>query len=227
MIPPQPPIYLFGLRIDEPVTSLTALLISAVCLFAFIKLGKLRQPGNRTLQYLRYYFLVMAIATANGGIIGHAFLGYLSFGWKLIGWISSMFSIMLIERASIEYASHLIPEKLSKWLRWINIVELAVFITITMVTLNFFFVEVHTTYGLLIVVASLHFYVYRKVKSQGSRLFLIAVAFAAISALVFMNRIGLSAWFNHNDISHILLTIAACYFYKGSRKIGEEQTVNI
>lgn len=227
MISPQPPVYLFGIKIEEPVTSLTALLISGVCLFAFFRLGKLQQPNNRTLLYLRFYFLVMAIATANGGIIGHAFLGYLSFSWKLIGWVSSMFSIMLIERASIEYASHLIPNKVSKWLKWINIIELAVFVTITMITLNFFFVEAHTAYGLLIVVASLHFYVYRKVKSEGSRLFLIAVAFAAISALVFMNRISISVWFNYNDISHVFLTIAAWYFYKGSRKIGQERTVEI
>jgi hypothetical protein len=227
MISAQPPVYIFGIRIDEPVTSITALLISAVCFFAFLKLGKLQQPGNRTLRYLRYYFLVMAIATTNGGVIGHAFLGYLSFGWKLIGWVISMLSIMLIERASIEYASRLIPEKLSKWLKWINIIELALFITITIVTLNFFFVEVHTAYGLLIVVASLHFYVYWKVKSQGSQLFLIAVAFASISALIYMNRLSISVWFNYNDISHIFLTFAAWYFYKGSRKIGEERTVSL
>lgn len=227
MISPQPPVNLFGIKIDEPVTSLTALLISGVCLFAFIRLGKLQQPGNRTLMYLRYYFLVMALATANGGIIGHAFLSYLSFGWKLIGWVISMFSIMLIERASIEYASRLIPEKISKWLKWINVIELSVFVTITMTTLNFFFVEAHTAYGLLIVVASLHFYVYRKVKSPGSRLFLIAVAFAAVSALIFMNRLSISVWFNYNDISHILLTVAAWYFYKGSSKIGEEQTIKV
>jgi hypothetical protein len=88
-------------------------------------------------------------------------------------------------------------------------------------------VEVHTTYGLLIVVASLHFYVYRKAKSSGSKLFLIAVAFAAVSALVFMNRLSISVWFNYNDMSHVLLTVAAWYFYKGSRKIEEEQTIVI
>jgi hypothetical protein len=217
----QPPVYISGFRIDEPVTSLTALLISAVCFYAFIKLGKYA-AANSTIRFLRYYFLVMAIATANGGIIGHAFLSYLSFSWKLIGWVLSMFSIMLIERASIEYASRLIPDKLSLWLKWINIIELATFVTITMVTLNFFFVEAHTTYGLLIVVASLHFFVYRKTRSAGSRLFLIAVGFAAVSAIIYLNRWSFSPWFNYNDISHVLLAIAAWYFYSGSTKIGKE-----
>lgn len=222
----QPSITMFGIQVGEPVTSLTAVMISIICLYAFIKLGRIT-PGNRTLQYLRYYFLVMSIATANGGIIGHAFLAHLSFSWKLIGWLLSMFSIMLIERASIEYASRLIPEKLARWLKWINIFELMLFVTITIFTLNFFFVEVHTTYGLLIVVASLHLFVYQKTKSEGSRLFLIAVGFAAVSALIFMNQLSISKWFNYNDISHIFLAFAAWYFYRGSRKIGTEDLYDI
>lgn len=217
----QPSVHLWGIRIDEPVTSLTALLIAAICLYAFIRLGKLNK--STSVIYLRYYFLVMAIATANGGLIGHAFLSHLSFAWKLIGWILSMVSVMLIERASIEYASKLLHPRLSYWLKWINLIELAIFVTITIVSLNFFFVEVHTFYGLLIVVASLHYYVYRNTRSRGSRLFLTAVGFAAISALIYMNEISLSKWFNYNDISHVFLSVAAWYFYLGSKKMGEEK----
>ncbi|HEX3009960.1 MAG TPA: hypothetical protein VHO90_20330, partial [Bacteroidales bacterium] len=109
----QPSVYIWGVRIDEPVTSLTALMIAAVCLFAFVRLGKLDK--SKSVFYLRYYFLIMAAATANGGIIGHAFLSHLSFAWKLIGWILSMVSVMLIERASIEYASKLLPVRISFW----------------------------------------------------------------------------------------------------------------
>jgi hypothetical protein len=155
-------------------------------------------------------------------VIGHAFLFHFPFACKLFGWITSMLSIMLIERASIEYASALIPGRFARLLRWINLIELALFVTITMCTLNFFFVEAHTTYGLLIVVASLHYYVYRKTKSDSSRLFLIAVAFAAVSALIFMNKWGISPWFNHNDISHVLLMVTAWFFYLGASKIAME-----
>lgn len=217
----QPSVFIFGVQIDEPVTSLTALMISGVCLYAFIKLSKM-QVQHRTTFYLRYYFLIMSLATANGGIIGHAFLYHFSFAWKLIGWILSMLSIMLIERASIEYVSSYLNEKIARALKWINILELIFFVTITCVTLNFFFVEAHTTYGLLIVVASLHLYAYRKVKSKGSRLFLIAVGIAAVSAIIYMNKWGISPWFNHNDISHVLLMVTAWFFYRGGREIALE-----
>jgi len=220
----QPSVHVFGIQIDEPVTSLTSLFISGVCLYAFIKLSKI-PTQNRTHFFLRYYFLVMAAATANGGIIGHAFLFHLSFAWKLIGWILSMLSIMLNERASIEYASKLINKRISYWLKWINLFELILFVTITIVTLNFFFVEVHTAYGLLIVVASLHLYVYWKTRSEGSRLFLIAVSFASVSAIIYMNQLGISKWFTHSDISHILLAIAAYYFYRGASKMTRENVL--
>jgi len=161
----------------------------------------------------------MGIATAIGGIIGHAFLYALSFEWKLIGWIASMFSIMLVERASIEYALPLIHNRIGNIFKWVNLVELCTFITLTCIRLDFFFVEVHSSYGLLIVVASLNIYVFTKLKTPGSKIFLIAVGFSAIAALIYMNKWSISVWFNYNDISHVLMSISALFFYFGARRI--------
>jgi hypothetical protein len=187
----------------------------------------------------------MGIATTIGGLIGHGFLylfdtqwtapdGFIRvlgkiFGeellkdvanpWKLPGWLTSMFSIALVERASIEYARPLINRKVGTFFAWLNIIELVTFVTITFASLNFFFVEVHSAYGLLLVVTSFNLLVYLKTKKKGSKLFLIAVGFSAIGALFFMNKWGFSPWFNHYDISHILMTFSALYFYIGSKEI--------
>jgi hypothetical protein len=161
----------------------------------------------------------MGIATFIGGVIGHGFLYLFSFAWKLPGWLTSMFSIALIERASIEQARKLISPRLGRALAWLNIIELITFMTLTFTTLNFFFVEVHTTYGLLIVVASLNIFIYARTRDPGSRLFIIAVGFSALGALVFMNQWSIHIWFNYLDISHVLLAISAGLFYKGSRII--------
>jgi hypothetical protein len=218
MISQQPPIYISGIKISEPVTAFTALMVSAVCFYAFVKLTKI-PAHNKVHLYLRYYFLSMGIATAIGGLIGHAFLYALSFSWKLPGWITSMFAIMLVERASIEYARPLIHPRLGAIFGWVNLVELATFIIVTLSTLNFFFVELHVAYGLLVVVSSFNIFIYRKTRKKGSRLFLIAVAFSGISALIYMNEWDISKWFDHSDISHILLVISAGFFYLGARKI--------
>ena len=107
-----------------------------------------------------------------------------------------------------------------------NIIELTTFVIITFSTLNFFFVEVHSAYGLLIIANSFNFVVYRKTGSQASKLFLIAVGISVISALIFMNEWGISPWFNHFDISHILMSCSAFVFYKGSMKMIDDPLMN-
>jgi hypothetical protein len=168
----------------------------------------------------------MAIATFIGGVIGHAFLYLLVFAWKLPGWLTSMISIALLERASILYAKPLVKPKIGNFFATMNFIELTTFIIITFSTLNFFFVEMHSAYGLLIIVTSFNFVVYRKTKSEASKLFLIAVGISSISALVFMNEWGISKWFTHYDISHIFMSISAFTFYKGSLKMIDDPLAN-
>ena len=222
MIGPQPSIYLAGIRVDEPITTLTDLLVAAVCLYAFFQIRKIKQESKMR-TYLQIYFFSMGLATVLGGLIGHGFLYALPYNdvltvspWKLPGWITSMVSIAMIERASIEYARQHIKPRIGRLFAWINIIELITFMVITFSTLNFFFVEVHSAYGLLIIVAGFNLYTYRKTKSNGSKLFLFAVGVSSISALVFMNEIGIHKWFNHYDISHCLMALSAWLFYKGS-----------
>ncbi|HSH52309.1 MAG TPA: hypothetical protein VK982_11360 [Bacteroidales bacterium] len=240
----QPSIFIQNIRIDEPVTTLTDLFVSFVCFYAFYRLNKIA-VRNKVHLYLRYYFLSMGIATAIGGIVGHGFL-YLfdtqwhlpenivnliskifrkdllktvANPWKLPGWLTSMFSIMLVERAAIEYARPLLKKGVGTFFAWLNIIELTTFVMLTFLTLNFFFVEIHSAYGLLVIVSSFNLFVYIKTKAKGSKIFLIAVGFSAIGALFFMNQWGIGPWFNHFDISHTFMTVSALFFYKGSLHI--------
>ncbi len=217
----QPSVELFGIRIDEPVTTATDLVVTAVCFFAFYQLHKI-PVKNKVHWNLKYYFLSMGFATLFGGLIGHGFLYLFPFAWKLPGWLTSMFSIALLERASIMYARPLIRPSVGKFFAWMNLVELTTFVVITLITLNFFYVEVHSAYGLLVVVTSFNLFVYLKTKSAASKLFLVAVGISSISALVFMNKIGVSEWFNHYDISHLLMALSAFMFYKGSKIMIED-----
>jgi uncharacterized membrane protein len=214
----QPSITVFGLRIDEPVTTFTDLIVSAVCFYAFYRLHTI-PIRNKVHWNLKYYFLSMGFATLIGGLIGHGFLYLFSFEWKLPGWLTSMFSIALLERASIQYARPLIKPKVARFFARMNIIELTTFVIITFSTLNFFFVEVHSAYGLLVIVTSFNLVVYRARQTKASKLFLVAVGISAISALIFMNEMGFSPWFNHFDISHLLMALSAFTFYKGSMKM--------
>ena len=214
----QPPIDLLGVKIQEPMTTFTDLIVSAVCFYAFYQMYKKKQR-QKVFIFLKYYFLTMGIATTLGGLVGHGFLYLFSFPWKLPGWITSMLSIMLVERAAIEHARPLVSLKVANTFRIINTIELLTFMGITMYTLNFRFVEIHSGYGLMFVVLSLQLFVYLKTRNIGSGYFLIGVFFAAVSALFYMNEIALHTYFNHYDISHVIMAVAAYFFYVGASKL--------
>lgn len=225
MIDPQPSIYLKGFRIDEPVTTLTDLLVSVVCLYAFIKLS--RHPvKTRTLRFLRYYFLLMSLATFFGGLIGHAFLYALSFSWKLPGWIISMFSVAVLERSAIEYARPYIKSQAGSFFTILNVVELSVVMSITLSTLNFKWVELHSGYGLLGVVLPFHLFVFNKTRDSGSALMITAVLIASVAALIFMTELSLHTWFNYLDASHVIMAIGAFVFYKAALRLNSEPSIS-
>lgn len=217
---PQPSIYIFGIRVDEPMTTLTDLLVSAVCFYAFYQLSKKKLTGHTQL-YFRYYFLLLGIATCLGGLVGHGFLYLLSFSWKLPGWITSMLSVALIERSAIQHAEPYIKPGVGKAFLVINVIELVVIMTITMITLDFAWVEFHSGYGLLAIVAPFHLWVYYKTRDRGSAFILLAVGIASIAALFYMNKVSFHTWFNYLDISHTAMAIAAFVFYLGALNLNK------
>lgn len=216
----QPSIHPFGIRIDEPITTLTDLMVSGICFYAFYQTQK--REKNSALKYFQWYFLTMGIATAFGGIIGHAFLYALGFVWKLPGWLISMISITVLERAMIEYSKPLLKGRWHHFFGYFNLIELATFAFLSYYYLDFKFVEIHSGYGLIVFVLAFSIYNFIQ-REEGDRAaaknFIFAVGFAAMGGLVFMTKSGVSPWLNHNDISHIFLCVAAGYFYEGTLKI--------
>jgi hypothetical protein len=214
-------INIFGILILEPVTSLTDLLVSAVCFYAFFNLKK-KNESSLHFKLINWFFLTMGLATMLGGLIGHAFLYAFSFGWKLPGWLMSMLSISLLERASIEYAKPLLSRKLRKFMDWANIIELITFMSLTFIFLDFRFVEIHSAFGLLIVNTPLYIYIFVKTRNKVSIFMLVAISIAILSAIAFMNEISIHIWFNHLDLSHTLMAMAAYFFFKGANSFKEK-----
>lgn len=219
-ISPQPDIELLGIRLQEPVTTLTDLLVTVVCFYAYWKLNKTSQKGN-TIYFIKLYFITMGFATLFGGLIGHGFQYAFGLEWKLVGWITSMLAVMFIERSAIEYTFNLIPTKWHNLLLRLNITELVIIMLFTIYTLNFKFVEFHAVYGFMVVVFSFHLYTYLKTKNIGSRFMLYGIAVLAGAMFVFNYPIAPHVWFNHNDLSHVLMAIASWLFFKGSLRFGE------
>ncbi|MGH1437958.1 MAG: DUF6962 family protein [Lewinella sp.] len=210
----QPDIYLLGIRIQEPVTTATDVLVALACFYAYWRLRNIKTKGN-ALHFLKLYFIVMAIAMLFGGLIGHGFLYLLSPEWKIPGWFISMFSVMLIERSSIEHSQRLLPPRLAKFFLAANIIELGILMIVAAYTLNFLFIQIHLAYGILAVIFPFHLYTYRKTGNKGSLFMLYGVGVLAIAAVIFNYPIVLSKWFNHHDFAHVLMIITTIFFMYG------------
>lgn len=211
-------IELSGLRIDEPIVSLTDLIVSFLCFWFFYKMHK-QTNSSLAFTYFKYYFLIMGIATTFGGLVGHAFYYEFSKSWKLLGWVISMFAIMLIERAAIEHTDIILKRKYLKVLRIVNIVEFSIFLFLTLYTLDFFYVQLHSGYGLMFVVFTIEFLLFVKTKNEASKYIMAGIGFAALSALTFSTQFSLHPWMNYLSISHIWMAVATVFIYLGVNKI--------
>jgi len=212
---------IFGILVNEPVTTFTDLMVSAVCFYAFYQLNKIKKP-EKVILFFKLYFLVMGIATTLGGILGHAFIYAIPFAWKLPGWVTSMIAIMFIERTAIEHTRILLHPTFISVLKALNIIEFLVFLSLTLYYLDFSFVEFHSGYGLMFVVLSLQLLLYVKTRNNASKTLLIAVGIAAVAAMFFITKVQLFKWFNYIDASHVLMSISAYVFYLGAVKINAD-----
>lgn len=216
-LPPQPSINLFGIRIDEPVTMATDILVGAACLVSAYKLRRFYK-GGLIHKHIMWYFVLMGFATLLGGIVGHGFLYALGFFWKLPGWLLSMLAVNLLERVMIHFSATGLTPKTLKFFYIFNIIELLVFMILAFSTLNFLYVEIHSTYGFLVVVFSFAFYNYKKNHHPAiMKNLMIGVFWIFLCAVVFVAKFGFSKWFNHADLAHIFMFVAVFYFYAGSR----------
>lgn len=222
----NPSIYIGSLRVDEPVTMITDILVSVVCFYVYYLLRKEKLDSRLKVLY-EYFFLFMGIATCVGGIVGHGFTYLLSIYWKIPGWYLSMFAIAFAERASILYAGKLIRPAFAQFFVWLNIFELIIFLILSVLTMNFYFVVGHSAYGLLVVIASFQAYIYYRTRHRGSKMFLIAVFYSALAGLIYLNQWAISKWFNHIDIGHVFMALSCWYIYLGAKGNMEEPDYGI
>jgi len=217
----NPTIFINGIRIDEPVTMLTDILVSLVCFYAFFKLRRKKDTLGLSF-YFRCFFLLMGIAAFSGGVVGHGFAYAINEYWKWSYWVLSMFAVAIGERAAIKYSAGLTKPIYNKIFRWMNIIELAIFMIISLCTLEFLFVLIHSAYGILLITGTFYGFVYFKTRQKGSRLYLVGIAWSLMGSIIFLTQTGFGKWFNHLDISHVLMSITGMYFYKASLLIIED-----
>ncbi|MFH0755695.1 MAG: hypothetical protein V2B15_00215 [Bacteroidota bacterium] len=216
----QPSVELLNVRIDEPITTATDLILAAVCFYAFYRISQQENTG-RIQRYFKFYFLTLGLGALFGGLIGHAFLYSLPPSWKLLSWIFTLASVAIIGFALIELSRPLIRPAVSRTVARINLVIMFFALFYTMWTLAFSAVKYYTIFGMVVVVGFLSFVVFQKTRDRGVMMLMFGITVGLLSAVVFSYEWGLGPWFNHNDLSHVILSFSALSLYKGAVLILE------
>lgn len=209
----NPTIYIGGLRIDEPITTITDLLFCAVCFFAFFKTRNL--SVDKAVNLYRWFFLLTGLSTLVAALIGHAFLYHFGFEAKIYGWIFGVFGISFAQFAALYHTRRSISETLFKTLFVIGCIEVVVAFVLTFVVWSFIVVEVHTAFGLVLMVTILEAIHYKKTRSRLSINMIYGVGLAVIAVIFHISKLAPSVWFNHIDVSHIFMALSMYMMYKG------------
>jgi len=214
----QPSVEILNLRVDEPITTATDLLLAAICFYAYYRIRQQETIG-KVKWYFKYYFLTLGLSAMFGGLFGHAFLYSLSPPWRLVSWMLTLLSVALLTFALLEVAKPLVKPRITRLIFRFNLLLLAIAVLYTMWSLAFSPVKYYTIFGMVVMVGSLSYFIYRRTASRGVIKLMGAVAIGLLSALVFSYELGLSPLFNHNDIRHVILSYSALTAYKGAELI--------
>lgn len=212
----NPTIHIGGLRIDEPITTLTDLLFIGVCFFAFFKTKKISNDTGLTLY--RWFFLLTGASTLVAALIGHAFLYHFGPSAKIYGWVTGIFGTSFAQFAALYHARKTIGESLFKTLMIVCALEVLTAFILIFVVWSFVVIEIHTAFGLVLMVTVLEYIHYKKTKSQLSLFMIYGVGIAVLAVLCHVFKVAFSIWFNHADLSHIFMAISMYFMYKGASK---------
>jgi hypothetical protein len=200
----QPDVYFGDLRIAEPVIALTGLLIGAVALYAWIRLGRISNPLPEQ-RMVRMFFGFMSASAIVGAFIGHAFLYHFPFYFKLPGWVLSMVAASALERSSILRIDGWVGEKANRLLLSVNIFKWFVFVGIVGVTVYYPVVQIHMAICMLLGLGIAEFLLWKRDRDDASRLLLISIVPALVAALIGAFKLSPSIWFAHQDVSHMFI----------------------
>lgn len=214
MIPFQnPTIYLGSLRIDEPVSAFTDMIMCSVCFFAFIKTKSL--SSHRAVNLYRWFFLFTGLSTLVAGLIGHAFLYYFGADAKIYGWLFGLLGISFAQFAALYHTRQTIGETAFKRLILINSIEVIAAFILIFIAWSFVVVEVHSALGLLLNVTTLEYFNYKKTNSLSSIKLVYGMGIAVAAILCHVLQIACSVWFNHIDLSHLFMALSMYTLYRG------------
>jgi hypothetical protein len=197
-----------GVPIHEPMTVFTDLLIAALAIAFYFKLKNKTDAVSRN---WRYFFLLMGISTIPGSC-SHAFFAVHE-GWQYKSlWLPMQVlnGIAIYHAQRATYLSVLENSAgKTKW-KWSYVIQFFVFLIALLYIQKYLVTIIENAVG-LIPIMILHY----KHKRPFATMIANGIAISFITAFINLSKLSLHAYFNFNDISHVLIMISLYVMYKG------------
>lgn len=205
----NPTIFINEFEIREPITSLTDLLVAAVAFWGVWYLTKNKYRSSKQFQYYRYYFICFALGMTAAGLLGHAFQGYLTVAWKMVGWLFSLTAQLFLVQASLGHNQPFIPSHRLKLIRTLSIATYLTFVLLTLLpqTRDFKLVQIGNAIILIGFTLPLQVFFFSKHKNKGAQYVLISILFGIVTGILYNAKLSVNQWFNYHDIGHCMVSI--------------------
>jgi hypothetical protein len=208
-------IYIGDFAVHQPVTAFTDVIISALCFFFFIKLGKVTKANRSTIHWKRFFFF-LSMASFVGGCSHGLFLVHDGFNYKTF-WLTmqllNVISVYWAQRATI--TSLLMDSPNKKILNIVYNVQLIIFSAAVFFCQNFLVVIWNSAIG-LIPIMIFHF---RNVqKNENNKWIAWGIVVLFFTAFINATKISINEYFTYLDIAHVLIMINLSLIYTGVKR---------
>ena len=209
-------IYIGKIAVHEPVAVFTSYIISGLCFYFY---WTLRNGDNRSAATLSWANHILFVGLASlVGSCSHAFfavhegIAYKSF-WLPMQMLN-IIAVYFAQQGALNSVLKNSPSK--KYWKVSYDIQLILFLISVFVFHNFLVVILNAVVGMIPVMVLL----FMDSKKEKSSLW-IASGFTILilSAIIFITKYALHKYFNHIDISHVIMMISLWMIYKGTKKL--------
>jgi len=218
----NPTIFLGSFEWREPITTLTDVMVSLVCVFAVIQFY--RYKGNRPeyFKYYRAYFICFSVGMMASAWFGHGLKAYTDPDWKTVGWVMSAVSHLFLGIGTLKQIQPVTKPSIHTAVKVFYFLQFSVFVFLLLNpgTRNFIYAQLCSVISLVGLVLPMHIFNYSKTKQRGSIIVILAIACGVLPAISFNLQITAGKWFNYHDLSHVLMAGIMFVMYLGVSRLS-------
>jgi hypothetical protein len=217
-----PAIELFGITIHEPVTSATDWLVTGVAWWLGSKLWRIRDDRRPLTFPWGVGFWMIGLGALVGGT-SHAFAAYLDDTASFWVWKATIYSIALSVTLALAGTINAVPvrDRFRRILHGVNIVVFTAYAAWMLDHSAFKYVIWHYV-PIMLSIAALHAFSWSRERRAGELWIIAGVVTTLAGAAIQRSGFTIHAWFNHNDLYHVVQVFGLYLFYTGLTKNGRE-----